>query len=374
MLRGILVRIIVVNGLFRRLSSVDPAATCSSTEIGMSRCMDSSYTNTSHVFGDCACNKHAFCFLGACYCHPGYDSSTHCTKKLPITKLNPWQSKGCLALKKEKTFYSNMSLENIGAEFHRDGSLCPKYIKSCAYLCFSHITYGVAVVPRSLWLQAQQAEAALWKSIGKIWKTSDANDRALEHWEAFDHFSCLSESTSLGEVIEVGAGPWTQIKGFLKVRPDFRITKLTIAEPLAHHYISEIHSCSYATVTKLNKWDKGTHEFPVRIMNVDGQGISYDKQYDTLISVNVLEHVQSAFDYLSRLFTILKPGGLLIFHDRYYLNSHIMDGDIYHPIRIKRRVLDRFLMGFDIIFNNCSAHYDNRQGEMGYYVIAVKKT
>jgi hypothetical protein len=46
-------------------------------------------------------------------------------------------------------------------------------------------------------------------------------------------------------------------------------------------------------------------------------------------------------------------GGILIFHDRYYDNEHIKDGDMFHPIRIKQEILDRFLGGFSILFNNC---------------------
>jgi hypothetical protein len=68
----------------------------------------------------------------------------------------------------------------------------------------------------------------------------------------------------------------------------------------------------------------------------------------------------------------LKKGGLLIFHDRYYDDQTVVDGDEYHPVRIKRAVLDRFLSGFKILFNNCSATYEGRPNELGYYVIAVK--
>jgi hypothetical protein len=86
----------------------------------------------------------------------------------------------------------------------------------------------------------------------------------------------------------------------------------------------------------------------------------------------VLEHVQNAFEYLNGLYLSLRVGGVLIMHERYYDLKSITDGDLYHPIRVKRQVLDRFLSGFTIVFNNCSANYDNRSGERGYYVIAVK--
>ena len=54
------------------------------------------------------------------------------------------------------------------------------------------------------------------------------------------------------------------------------------------------------------------------------------------------------------------------------VDSEISNGDLYHPIRIKRIILDRFLMVFEILFNNCSADYEGRKGEEGYYVIARK--
>jgi SAM-dependent methyltransferase len=96
------------------------------------------------------------------------------------------------------------------------------------------------------------------------------------------------------------------------------------------------------------------------------------QQYDTVVSINVLEHVQDAFAYINGMYAVLKPGGYLIFHDRYYDESTIIDGDMYHPVRISRAVLDRFLAGFEIVYNNCNANYAGRKGEQGYYVIARK--
>lgn len=249
-------------------------------------------------------------------------------------------------------------------------------MKSCAYLCFSHVTYGVAAVPRSLWMQAQKAEASLWKEMDQWVAGPNANDRAVEHWGSFDSLACLPQGTSLGRTIEVGAGPWTQTKGFLHIRPDLRISDFTVLEPSANSYIAEVSSCSYKTGQSLGRWDgRGQHPFPVHVVSAGGEALSESlatQQFDTLVSINVLEHVQNAFEYLSQLYHALRPGGLLIFHDRYYVGSHIMDGDLYHPVRIKRKVLDHFLAGFRLIYNNCSATYDGRMGEMGYYVIGTK--
>ena len=164
-------------------------------------------------------------------------------------------------------------------------------------------------------------------------------------------------------------------------------------------YMQEVSSCSYRNGDKLFKWDgNGTHAFQVKVQSDGGELLTKNHisniplsttnksqsslnkteitenmvQYDTVISINVIEHTQDAFKYLTGLYLSLKDNGLLIFHERYYNDNEISNGDLYHPIRIKRIILDRFLMGFDILFNNCSANYEGRKGEEGYYVIARK--
>jgi SAM-dependent methyltransferase len=200
-----------------------------------------------------------------------------------------------------------------------------------------------------------------------------ANDRAEEHWKAFDSFHCMAHGMQLGKVIEVGAGPWTQLKGILHIRSDLVVDHFTIWEPMAKRYMSEVRSCSYRSGTSLVKVDgSGTHSFPVQVISSGGELIISREKFDTVISINVLEHVQDAFKYLTGLYKALRTGGLLIFHDRYYGNNEITQGDLYHPVRIKRKVLDHFLSGFDILFNNCSAHYDGRK-DRGYYVLARKR-
>jgi len=235
----------------------------------------------------------------------------------------------------------------------------------------------VAAVPKSLWAHAQKAEADLWQGIGG--GDSGSNDRAAEHWRSFDSLSCLPKGMQLGTVIEVGAGPWTQLKGFLHIRPDLEIKQFTVWEPSADRYMKEVSSCSYRSGDTLRKFDgSGMHPFPVNVISTGGESLinpdsSAQQQYDTLVSINVIEHVQDVFQYLTGLYVSLKPRGLLIFHDRYYSNDQITNGDIYHPVRIKKKILDHFLSGFEIIYNNCNADYDGRKGDQGYYVIARKK-
>jgi hypothetical protein len=193
------------------------------------------------------CPTNSFCFLGTCPCHPGY-TGARCEVKLEVA--NPWYTKSCPNLQMQNTIDINLPLALVGGEHTRLNSstttplnsetLCvsPAHPKRCAYLCYSHPTYGAAVVPTSLWQAAQQAEGNLWAQVGNYQMTSDANDRAQEHWKAYQNFIGIPKNYGLGQVIEVGAGPWTQFKGILHVRPDLvqGVSRFTVWEPGANRY------------------------------------------------------------------------------------------------------------------------------------------
>ena len=82
-----------------------------------------------------------------------------------------WYTTNCPNLdtsRSHKSFDVNTELTNTGGENSKnnvngdnnDG--CPSHLRSCAYLCYAHDSYGVAVVPTSLWKVSQKAEADLW--------------------------------------------------------------------------------------------------------------------------------------------------------------------------------------------------------------------
>jgi SAM-dependent methyltransferase len=314
-------------------------------------------------------SPNSLCFFGDILCKPGYGGADCLTKV-----LNPWYSKHCPNLNMSDSLDIHLPLNLTGGEHDARYQLGidPKF---CSYLCFSHQLYGTAVVPISLWRAAQKAEGDLWRQVaGWSGTIGNANDRAAEHWKAYDNFHCLAKDASLGQVIEVGAGPWTQLKGLLHVRPDLRVDKFVVWEPSADRYVQEVSNCAYKTSSKLIRWDGLTyHPFPVEVQSKGGEALlNLNQTFDTVITMNVLEHVQDAFEYLTGIYRVLRAGGLLIMHERYYDDQTILDGDNYHPIRIKQFVLDKFFSGFHVIFNNCSAAYEGRQKDRGYYVIAIK--
>jgi SAM-dependent methyltransferase len=254
----------------------------------------------------------------------------------------------------------------------------------CAYLCYATPDVGTAIIPTSIWRAAQQAE-------GNVWAGSGMNgDRYHDHWAGYMDFLC--QPRKFGDVIEFGAGPWTQFRGLLFKGnvPDSSVASYTILEPGANDYIARSPNCAYKTGRLQTLKDaKVFHAFPMSVISEPGEvGKDKGKQYDTVVSINVIEHVHNAFQYLTSLYDTLKPGGVLIFHDRYYPNpvfgDRILGRNPFHPIRLSKAVMDWFLSHFDIAFNNCDGiknipawkqrdAHPNYAGEIGYYVIATKK-
>jgi hypothetical protein len=71
--------------------------------------------------------------------------------------------------------------------------------------------------------------------------------------------------------------------------------------------------------------------------------------------------------------------GLLVFHERFYRTPEegdlVLGRNLYHPIRVSKKILDLFLDNYDILYMNDSPNFGGRNAkEMGYYVIARKKT
>ena len=362
-------------------------------------------TQPQRVCNAQSCSQHSTCFLGACLCDPGF-TGHRCTQRLADMKAaNPWYTADCPNLQAVDTLDENVSFaslrgkrdccvkESCGALAHLPSSVQRRFARirannmgtglgGCAYLCYAQAMTGTTIIPWSLWTAAQQAEGRLWKSVHP--SADSAGDRFEDHWAGFRNFACLP--TSLGSVVEFGAGPWTQTRGLLHKRPDVLVERFTIFEPGAPFYMKSVPSCSYRDGTRLKRLHaNGSHVFPLHIVSLPGEaGLPAGQRYDTVISINVIEHVRSAVDYLHSLHAALKPGGLLIFHDRYYTSPP--EGDLvlgrnpFHPVRVTRMVFDHFLSQFDVIFNNCHGE-ENIPGwrkrnalERGYYVIARKKT
>ena len=368
------------------------------------------YTTTNTLIDSESFNERYTPFFGQKMCHPGYGPHNSCTERLHPS--NPFYTADCpnLDFKKngdntmwplgdprdeksddDNASISSFSIADLGGRHGCDPPL-DTWNKPfiCAYLCYSHQQYGVAIVPKTIWYAAQEQEGAVWKTLGGA-----NNDRAGEHIAAFNKYQDVT-TRQLGDVIEVGSGPWTQSRFMFRTVPEVvpSVKSFTVYEPGADFYIDNVPTCAYKGRTALeipnspstrlsNKFVTvpPVYKFPLHIIGTGGESLlNHAKQYDTLVSINVIEHVQNAYSYLTGLHRVLKPGGLLIYHDRFFDDPNegncVLGVNNYHPIRITRMVLDLFLDQFEEIYRSTEPTPRMVKGgcnEKPIYFMGIKK-
>lgn len=152
--------------------------------------------------------------------------------------------------------------------------------------------------------------------------------------------------------MEVGCGPWTQLGFMLDKRSTWVVDNITLWEPSAADYQASVPNCAYK--------DGKLRGRPVRVVSKGAEEINGVEEFDTIMLTNVLEHVQDVYAILSRIYTALRPGGILIFHDRWWdtydyttpvsptnANGLRPLDHMLHPIRCSRRVFEHFLGRFE---------------------------
>ena len=206
------------------------------------------------------------------------------------------------------------------------------------YYCYYSEKYGFARISMDLWKAAQKGEKALWASSGVD------DDRGAENEEGFDGYRAL-KGQKLGRLLEVGSGPFTQTKTILAairaqgVEPS--VSEIHVGDPGVDDYLKDVEHCSYRS-GKLSGYPVTTH-------TLGGEELDFDEEFDSVVSINVIEHCRDAFQYIEQMHRALKPGGILIFHDRVYdsflqvlhpeTHGPLEVGGL-HPLRIKKRLID----------------------------------
>lgn len=311
------------------------------------------------------CGENGSCFFQKCYCHPGYDGEG-C--KDIMNPKNPWYTDDCPNLTPTPHFDINDGRvsSGINCDKHNQGDG-----PTCKILCFSHPVSGVAQVPIAFWKLSQDSEAQLWARI------SGSDDRASEHIEGFRSYAAL-RGKKLGNMIEVGGGPWTQTRRLME-HANVSVDALTILEPNIFNYLKK-EDCAYKDGYLRPRG--GMSPVPVSLFPHGSEYLHSFHAFDTLLVINVLEHVQNAYKHLTNIYNSIKPGGLLIFHERYFEKPGMPDGvvlgdNLLHPIRVTKVILDSFLSRFEPIME----HWDGTTGfkvrnmqEKGVYFIGTKKT
>lgn len=168
--------------------------------------------------------------------------------------------------------------------------------------------------------------------------------------------------------MEVGCGPFTHTLPII----NRKFESITLLDPLANYYIDNMEVCKYKNGRLLDK--------PVKVLNIAAELLNEEhlRKYDTIMSVDVIENVLDSFKFLTNIYQALKPGGILIYHDRYYTssnNNNANSGGGSYPIRLKREIFELFFKQFTTIYmfeGQTKAQMERNLGEVGFYFIGKK--
>lgn len=208
--------------------------------------------------------------------------------------------------------------------------------------CYHYPTAGTPEVSLAMWKRALSAESQHWEG------TKNKQDRPQEHVYGFNAYRTLPKN--LGRLIEVGSGPFSQTQFILRTRKDIAVESITLMEPNALNYAKNVPHCSYRDGTFL-----GTN-IPLTVVAAGGEVPLFVEQFDTVVLMNVIEHVQSAFEIMENMYRMLKPGGIMVFHERWwdYLFPDVLDSqdhdNVLHPVRVKKAMYYAFLSHFETLY------------------------
>lgn len=194
---------------------------------------------------------------------------------------------------------------------------------------------GIHKVTSHRWSTAQTYERKTWMSNPHV-----RDDRNFEHLERFGSLRFL-RTEKIDETIELGCGPFTNMRLFSQI---FTPKKITLLDPLISDYLNH-PNCTYKN-KKLNGID-------VEIVSSPIESYETTKTYDAVVMINVIEHCYNVDSIFSKILSILKSGGLFIFSDVFFYDVKTLASNIYdagHPLRLSTEKMESFLNSFDKIY------------------------
>lgn len=256
---------------------------------------------------------------------------------------------------------------------HETGACKPQWSEFDAVQDVCHFytkEAGIVQISHERWHQAQVVESSVWDG------STDGNDRNEQHAGWFDQYRAVNGST-LGRILEVGCGPFTQTKTILEKimgrRDELAITSITLADPLMLFYLSRVPSCSYKDGTLMG--------YPTQFIVSGGEQLALRGVYDTVVMTNVLEHCTDALLVLENMHLALKDHrGMLIFSERWYDTkwdryeaNPVPFWDVMHPINVKKKVIDTLLARYTPLYKKNFYYEGNYISDEGIYFIGLKK-
>jgi SAM-dependent methyltransferase len=227
---------------------------------------------------------------------------------------------------------------------------------------------GVLRVDQARWSEAQHYERKTWLERGR----TTADDRNRFHQQRFAGYSPL-KGMKFGRAIELGCGPFTNLRLILEVAEASHVHLLDplIADYVGHPLCRFRHSrlgglFGFGTREALRSWRyplaqlresvnslavggvRGRH---VELENSTIEDFATPHKFDLVVLINVLEHCRDAEKVFAKVWEILAPGGIFVFHDKFFESSAIAESlatlyDAGHPIRLDPVVSEAFLHRF----------------------------
>jgi len=209
---------------------------------------------------------------------------------------------------------------------------------------------SVRSVSAERWREAQQWELGLWQEGQRkrgwkriVWPVVAPVLRAVkwprgwgDDWnvwwkDQFDGYSFLP--VRLGDALELGCGPYTNMRLILKGR---QASRVVCSDPLVKSYI-----------TFRGRWL--AEAYAQGRVEIDDHPIEetpfMPESFDLVVMINVLDHVRDADMCLRRAIELVRPGGYFL------IGQDLSDArdiafhphDIGHPIRLRREDLEPYL-------------------------------
>lgn len=285
------------------------------------------------------CKVNEINFLDKCFCEPGWESKStevlDCT--LPILENGGCD---CEPLDLERNFLKNESWFHHSMDYRCNG------------LCKWNSQVGTARSHVGEWKDNQ-----VWRQLGfyrrdlpvSVNRANHLTFRLLEFANAYSNFYYLNH-TDLGSVIEFGAGGYTQLRNIME-RVEVTISDVTLVDTQIYDY-KVIQGCTYYS----GQFVANGRSYPTILSNLSVEQFSRQpvrmKQYDTVICMNVLVYALDAFQFLQTLYEAVRPGGMLIFHDRWFENSALSSrcktaGYTINVVQVCKPLLEHFMSKFD---------------------------
>lgn len=176
-----------------------------------------------------------------------------------------------------------------------------------------------------------------------FWQTHASPTRNQDQLLAFESFRSLP--LDLGDVVEVGAGPYTKLRLILDASSKWRQVKsVTLIDPLLNDYI--LHPNITTSYPNGKLCNTAGSCVPTKLMSTTGETPLPCSHYDTAILINTLEHCDNAVAVLDNIHRSLKINGILIFGESFATDWQLRGNDKCHPIQPTRILFDEFLAQF----------------------------